>query len=360
MNSNLLRDRSGFGVNIEPLICVTIVAIIAIIAVIRIPSLQKDWVDGNRLGGTAQCMKKLLVIRNGQEGFDFRQLVCPVVERPYRITEREGGEVLSCPDPDQHLGFVFQLVKDGESWKLDATLPDFPHPENVALEVSGAKAILRASADSVTIESMPDWQRYIALAIGIWCSVVYFFFPGLSLSVNLFEKSKPSAWGLFKVLAKVPVILVLFLIGLLILYRAGTGALASERVTLSKKDGVVIQTYWVGKAWSAPTRIDKVVGVFPVLSERNFKAMLFYEADGEIRSRVLFGGPRNEWNRVSLAHDLFSAPPVGSLESNPHSERDLHVVNRLVEGDSGDLGDLSEQAEVILRKRREVVSDIQP
>ena len=130
---------------------------------------------------------------------------------------------------------------------------------------------------------------------------------GLSLSVNLFENSKPSVWGWFKVLAKVPVILVLFLIGLLSLYRVGVEGLTGERVTLSQKDGVVIQTYWVGMAWSAPTRIDKVVGVFPVLGERSFKAMLFYETDGEIRSRVLFSGPRHEWQRVSLAHAVFSS-----------------------------------------------------
>ena len=307
MNSTLFRDRSGFGTNIEPLICVVIITAMAVGAVIGITSAKKDWVDGNQLGGSLQCMKKLLLIQQLQQGSDFGKLVCPVVEKPYRITEREGGEVLSCPDPDQHLGFVFQLVKGGESWKLDATLPDFPHPENVALEVSGAKTILRASADSVTIESMPDWPRYIALPIGIWFSVVFLFFPVLSLSVNLFENAKPSAWGWFKVLAKIPVILVLFLIGLLILYRLGVGALTGERVTLSQKDGVVIQTYWVGMAWSAPTRIDKVVGVFPVLGERSFKAMLFYETDGEIRDRVLFSGPRHEWQRVSLAHAVFSS-----------------------------------------------------
>ena len=276
---------------------------------IGITSAKKDWVDGNELGGSAQCMKNLLFIQQGQQGQqgpDFRKLVCPVVEKPYSITEREGGEVLSCPDPDQHLGFVFQLVKDGESWQLDATLPDFPRPESAALEVSGAKAILRASADSVTIESMPDWPRYIELPIGIWVSFLLLFL-GLSLSVNLFENSKPSVWGLFKVLAKVPVILVVFLIGLLALYRVGVEGLTGERVTLSRKDGVAIQTYWVGKAWSAPTRIDKVVGVFPVLGETSFNALLFYETDGEIRGRVLFSGPRDEWQRVSLAHAVFSS-----------------------------------------------------
>ena len=114
MNSTLLRDRSGFGTNIEPLICVVIITAMAVGAVIGITSAKKDWVDGNQLGGSLQCMKKLLLIQQLQQGSDFGKLVCPVVEKPYRITQREGGEVLSCPDPDQHLGFVFQLVKGGE------------------------------------------------------------------------------------------------------------------------------------------------------------------------------------------------------------------------------------------------------
>ncbi len=114
MHSTLLRDRSDFGVNIEPLICVVVITAMAVGAVIGITSAKKDWVDSNQLGGSLQCMKKLLLIRQLQQGSDFGKLVCPVVEKPYRITQREGGEVLSCPDPDQHLGFVFQLVKGGE------------------------------------------------------------------------------------------------------------------------------------------------------------------------------------------------------------------------------------------------------
>ena len=306
MISRLFRDRSGFGVNIEPLICVVIIAIIAAVAV---PSILRTVGDGNQVGRSFQCMKNLLLIQRGQPEADVQQRACPVAEKPYRITERDGGSVLSCPDPAQHLGFDFHLVHDGESWKLDATLPDSQHPENGSVEVRGAQgAILRASADSVTILRMPDWaMKYVVLPAGIFF-IALLLVPGIYLSLSLIDDLRQSGWGLFRALVKVPVIIALSLIGLFTLYDLGVDGLGGERVTLSSKEGVVIQSYWVGKAWTDPTRIARPVGVYPVLGERTFKAILFYETDGDVRHRELFAGSRDKWKVVSLMHDVLPAP----------------------------------------------------
>lgn len=270
-------------------------AALGILGAIVLPNLVRRGEAQARLR-SAECIKNLLFIENGT---DVSQLACPQSNLPYKSENRNGEQVLSCPDPEKHLGFDLSLVRRGRSWRLRPRFPETTSPSDGFVELENTRTFFEVGPRAVIIHKPPPrtLRRYVLLPLSVVFSLGIF----LLAAVFLVDSLRSGSLGLGDLIA----------IAFLVVGAVATGAMIHEgihrqEITLRKENrSVTVQDYYLGRAWTKPEELRPIRGVYPVFTGERFWTVAFSEVDGELHHRILFSSSGADWRAVALLNGVF-------------------------------------------------------
>ena len=82
-----------------------------------------------------------------------------------------------------------------------------------------------------------------------------------------------------------------------------------ERLELDQEERSITVRECVFSSWRcSEERLDSVRSVLPVFVGERFRAVAYYEKDGELHHHTLFRSSGKDWETVPLMDGLFSAP----------------------------------------------------
>ncbi len=257
---------------------------------------------------SAQCIKNLLLI---QENDDPSTLVCPISGLPYKSENPGGQQLMSCPDAGNHLRLGIRLIRRHELWELDPGLPDVPIPEDGVLRLEKTRTFFQFGPETLKVHHPPrsPLERYLWFPLSVVIYGVALFGPAIVILLGLLSDSEPGMWLRGGTLLRVLAMLLLLALGIFTTKELTYRAIHHQEITLSGNDkSLIVQDYYLGRAWKGPERIRSVRGVFPVFVNDRFRAMAIYEDGGRMRHRTVFQSSGADWKAVSLLNQVFVAP----------------------------------------------------
>ena len=256
------------------------------------------------------CYANLLRIERGAEA---REFTCPIANLRYRVEERTTGTVIGCPDPNKHLRLDSYLARRGERWELQANFASAlgstdSTNEMGAIELENAAVSLEVEPPGITLEIRPAFLfRYVVLPLGLMLSI-FMTFGGFFTMVSI---ARDSGYSTSDTLIEIAVIFVLLVcvLGMGSLTLAITLGGWDERLELDQEERSITVRECVFSRWRcSDERLDSVRSVLPVFVDERFRAVAYYEKDGELHHHTLFRSSGKDWESVALMDGLFSSP----------------------------------------------------
>jgi len=237
-----------------------------------------DLVDRGAALRPIYCLTEMLAVLEGIKD----AAVCPVSKRPFAAKERDGWTAVSCPDPDQHLGYKLSLLRKGSARRAEVGLAASPEP---------GPAELRTLLKRTRLTEVPGKTKIVSadhpLSRYLLCPLIL----GLALPLTaVFAFRQLSRGRARRTLGGDLLLSVLIAASVIAAWQAGRRMAHSRETVIDHREGtVVIQDTYFGRLWGEPELLTDPRVVFPVPAVGGTHlAVLIHLLDGHPQPKILY------------------------------------------------------------------------